>query len=100
MKATKRFHDKATLPDGSIVEMTIWRLGTADAERPHGLKYSLYYGGAGERFVGCDNERGKGDHKHMAGRELQYRFVSVEQLVADFLADIESVRRDGLQPKE
>ena len=64
------------------------------------MKYSLYYGRAGERLVGYDNERGKGDHKHMAGRELQYRFVSVEQLVADFLADIESVRRDVLQRKE
>lgn len=64
------------------------------------MKYSLYCGRAGERLVGYDNERGKGDHKHMAGRELQYRFVSVEQLVADFLADIESVRRDVLQRKE
>jgi hypothetical protein len=100
MKAKRLFHDKATLPDGSIVEMTIWQLATANPERPHGLKYSLYYGRAGERLVGYDNERGKGDHKHMAGRELQYRFVSVEQLVADFLADIESVRRDELQRKE
>lgn len=100
MKAIKLFHDKATLPDGSIVEMTIWQLATANPERPHGLKYSLYYGRAGERLVGYDNERGKGDHKHIAGREQRYRFVSVEQLVADFLADIESVRRDELQRKE
>lgn len=100
MKAAKLFHDKATLPDGSIVEMTIWQLAKVDPERPHGLKYSLYHGRAGERLVGYDNERGKGDHKHMAGRELRYRFVSVEQLVADFLADIESVRRDKLQQRE
>jgi hypothetical protein len=100
MKATKLFHDKATLPDGAIVEMTIWQLATANPERPHGLKYSLYYGRAGERLVGYDNERGKGDHKHIAGREQRYRFVSVEQLVADFLADVERVRRDELQRKE
>ena len=100
MRATKLFHDKATLPDGSIVEMTIWQLATANPERPHGLKYSLYYGRVGERLVGCDNERGKGDHKHIAGREQRYRFVSVEQLVADFLADVEKVRRDELQRKE
>lgn len=99
MKATKLFHDKATLPDGSIVEMTIWQLAKVDPERPHGLKYSLYYGRAGERLVGYDNERGKGDHKH-TDRELRYRFVSVEQLVADFLADIESSRRDELQQRE
>ena len=100
MKATKLFHDKATLPDGSIVEMTIWQLATANPERPHGLKYSLHYGRAGERLVGYDNERGEGDHKHIAGREQRYRFVSVEQLVADFLADVERVRRDELQRKE
>jgi hypothetical protein len=100
MQATKLFHDKATLPDGSIVEMTIWQLETANPERPHGLKYSLYYGRAGERLVGYDNERGKGDHKHIAGREQRYRFVTVEHLVADFLADVEKVRRDELQRKE
>jgi len=100
MKAAKLFHDKATLPDGSIVEMTIWRLAKSDPERPHGLKYSLYYGRAGERLVGYDNKRGKGEHKHIAGREQRYRFVSVEQLVADFLGDVERVRRDELQRKE
>ena len=100
MKATKLFHDKATLSDGSIVEMTIWQLATSEPDRPHRLKYSLYYGRAGERLVGYDNERGKGDHKHLMGRELRYRFVSVEQLVADFLADIEGVRRDDVQRKE
>jgi hypothetical protein len=96
----KLFHATATLPDSSIVEMTIWQLATATPERLHGLKYSLYYGRAGKRLVGYDNERGKGDHKHLAGRELQYRFVSAEQLVADFLSDIESARRDELQRKE
>jgi hypothetical protein len=39
VKATLEYHDKALLPDGGIVEMTIWRLPAASAERPHGLKY-------------------------------------------------------------
>ena len=92
MKAVRLFHDKASLPDGSIVEMSIWRLPATDPERPHGLKYSLYFGRLGERLVGYDNERGKGDHKHILGRAMRYRFVSVEKLVADFLADVERVR--------
>ena len=29
MKVTKLFHDKATLTDGSIVEMTVWQLAEA-----------------------------------------------------------------------
>lgn len=43
--------------------------------------------------MGYDNERGKGDHKHIEDREMRYRFVSVEQLVADFLADVERIRK-------
>ena len=89
MKAKRLFYDKAVLPDGGVVEMTIWQLPARSAERPHGLKYSLFYGRDGERIVGYDNERGKGDHKHLGATQLPYRFVNVEKLVADFLADVE-----------
>ncbi len=37
MKARRIFHDKAILPDGAIVEMTIWQLPETSVERPHGL---------------------------------------------------------------
>jgi hypothetical protein len=47
--------------------MVIWRLPSFDSERPHGLKYRLVYVKNGKRLVGCDNERGKGDHKHIGG---------------------------------
>jgi hypothetical protein len=83
------YHDKASLPDGGVVELKIWRLPETTDERPHGLKYSLHYGRHGERIVGYDNERGKGDHRHYRGSEEGYRFTSVEQLMADFLADVE-----------
>ena len=89
MKAKRIFYDKAVLPDGAIVEMTIWQLPKSSSERPHGLKYSLFYGRDGVRIVGYDNERGKGDHKHLGVMETRYRFVSVEKLVVDFLADVE-----------
>ena len=89
MKATRIFYDKAVLPDDAIVEMTIWQLPKPSSERTHGLKYSLFYGRDGVRIVGSDNERGKGDHKHLGEMETRYRFVSVEKLVAEFLADVE-----------
>jgi hypothetical protein len=94
MKATRIFYDKAVLPDGAIVEMTIWQLPSASPERVHALKYSLFYGREGKRMVGYDNERGKSDHKHVYQVESKYRFESVEKLVADFLADIERVKND------
>ncbi|MDO9065116.1 MAG: hypothetical protein Q7U25_07890 [Sulfuricella sp.] len=38
-----------------------------------------------------DNEAGKGDHIHYGEEELSYRFVSPEQLVADFLSDVKKL---------
>ena len=92
-KAILEYHDKALLPDGGIVEMTIWRLPAASTERPHSLKYSLYYGKGGQRIVGYDNEAGKGDHRHLGPREEAYEFTTVGALVADFLADIERAQK-------
>lgn len=92
MEAKRIFYDKAVLPDGAVVEMTIWQLPRATTERPHGLKYSLFYGRDGQRVVGYDNERGKGDHKHLREVETRYKFESVEKMVADFLADVERAR--------
>jgi hypothetical protein len=97
MKAARIFYDKALLPDGAVVEMTIWQLPRATLKRPHGLRYSLFYGYNGQRVVGYDNERGKGDHKHLDLLELRYKFVSVEKLITDFLQDVERMKNE-LQP--
>lgn len=92
MKAVRLFHDKVRTPDGYIVEMSIWQLPRNDPERRHGLKYSLFFGRAGQRLVGYDNERGKGDHRHLLGRETRYQFVSVERLITGFLHDVRAVQ--------
>ena len=47
----------------------------------------------GTSLVRFDNESGKGDHKHVGNQEESYRFIDVEALVADFLAEIEKARR-------
>jgi hypothetical protein len=86
------FHSKRVYDDGAIVELKIWLLSEAVPGSAHQLKYSLYYGQAGERLVGYDNERGKGDHRHYADREEAYVFTSVERLVADFEADVATLR--------
>ena len=90
MKAQCLFSKKRQYADG-MIEMVIWQLPSADAERPHGLKYRLVYIAAGIRLVGYDNEKGKGDHKHLDGKEIKYSFVGVDKLIADFLADVRSV---------
>jgi hypothetical protein len=42
--------------------------------------------------VGYDNERGKGDHRHYGDHEEPYAFTSIEQLAADFQADVPRLR--------
>lgn len=56
----------------------------------HEYKYRFYAGRAGRTLVRYDNEAGKGDHKHVGADETEvpFRFVSMQQVVADFLADI------------
>jgi hypothetical protein len=46
------------------------------------------YGAFGVCRVRYDNERGKGDHRHLGDVEEAYRFTSVEQLLTDFERDV------------
>ena len=90
-KAKLEIHAKKEYASGEIVEMTVWILPNASTERPHGLKYSLYYGRGGKRIIGYDNERGKGDHRHILDIEEPYMFHSIEKLITDFLESIEKI---------
>jgi hypothetical protein len=94
MVARPLFREKHVFPDGSIIEMVLWQLPKKTADRPHGIKYRLYYGSAeGRCLVRYDNETGKGDHRHDQEREYPYTFVDVETLMSDFLADVARIRR-------
>jgi hypothetical protein len=55
-------------------------------------EYSLFYGFPGERIVGYDNERGKGDHRHYRTREEVYTFTTIDRLIADFIGDVQRER--------
>ena len=79
-------------PDGSILEIVIWTAPKPGPPTEHGYKYRAVYVVDGARIVGFDNERGKGDHCHMDGKEMPYTFTSVDQLLEDFIAAIEARR--------
>ena len=79
---------KFTLDSGAVVQIKIWRLPEPTAERPHGLKYSLFYGRDGRRIIGYDNETGKGDHRHYRDHEEPYEYTTFEMLFADFWRDV------------
>ena len=95
MSALLAYHDKQVLSDGTLVEMKIWAVPQPVPGSRHTLKYSLFYGRDGERLVGYDNERGKGDHRHVAGRQEPYVFTTVEPLIEDFKADVRRVRGES-----
>lgn len=77
---------------GGVVEMVVWQVPEPVPPWVHGFKYRLVFARAGERVVGYDNERGKGDHKHIGALERPYPFSDVATLMNDFLADVEAFR--------
>ncbi len=91
MEQTELILHRKEVAGGLIVEVRIWRIAEADAERPHGFKYSLHCCTEdGEMIVRYDNERGKGDHRHIGQHEEAYLFVSLEKLIEDFWRDVRS----------
>ena len=95
LKAVLIFEDREVLADASIMEMRIWRVPRAVPPSTHQYKYSLFFGYPGERVVGFDNERGKGDHKHIRSVESPYIFRGPRQLIEDFRAAIQAIRDEN-----
>ena len=75
--------------DGSIVEIIVWELPEPLLPCPHRFKYRLYFGAGGASRIRYDNERGKGDHRHIEERQEDYVFTTLEQLLEDFRRDVE-----------
>jgi hypothetical protein len=92
MKAQRLAQSKEVRDDGSIVEVVVWRLPEPITPCVHDFKYRLYYGCGGVDRVRYDNERGKGDHRHINRQELSYTFESLEKLLDDFEQDIANWR--------
>ena len=93
MRATLITRSKTVLAKGEIVELVVWRVPAPVPPSRHAFKYRAAYIVAGQRVVGFDNERGKGDHMHVGDKEQAYAFTTVDQLVEDFIAAVDAVRR-------
>ncbi len=94
VKAHRSMDTRLVLPNGCILHLRVWEVAEPVPPSDHRFKYSLFYGRPGERLVLYDNERGKGDHKHVREVETPYVFRSREALVADFLADVRAVQAE------
>ncbi len=89
MKAEVVIRERRILSTG-FIEVVVWRLSKPSGGSVHDFKYRLAYVVDGRCVLRYDNESGKGDHKHVGDRETHYRFLSIDQLLDDFLSDVAS----------
>lgn len=94
MKAELIRRERHELPSGAVVEMVVWRVPQAVPGSAHGFKYRLAYVVGGECVLRYDNEAGKGDHRHIDGREEPVMFTGIDALLDAFITEVE--RREGL----
>ena len=71
-----------------FVAVSIWRLAVPLPPSTHNFKYRLALVANGVCVLRYDNERGKGDHKHLGEQEVPYTFISLDHVVDDFWADV------------
>jgi len=90
MKARPITRRKELRSDGSFVEVVIWQLSNPLPPCKHFFKYRLAYVVGGDCVVRYDNERGKGDHRHVGESETLYQFSDLARLLADFRLDVEN----------
>lgn len=93
MAAKLIVRERVLYDDGYLVEILIWQVPKPVPPTDHSFKYSLFYGREGERIVGYDNERGKGDHRHYKKVEKPYVFSTIAALLDDFLRDVAAERK-------
>jgi hypothetical protein len=88
MKATLLARRRVVVAPDAFVEILIWQVPRSVSPSIHRFKYSLAYVVNGECVLRYDNERGKGDHRHVGSAERPYQFSTPEQLMADFETEV------------
>lgn len=91
MQAEELMDERYVMAEEMVAELVIWRLPKPMPGSAHSLKYRLVLVVSGECVLRYDNERGKGDHKHVHGRDVPYAFVSLDQLLVDFWSDVDKL---------
>lgn len=95
MKARELINRRVPVAEQAFVELVLWEILDPLPGSQHRYKYRLAFVVAGMCVLRYDNEAGKGDHRHVKGKELKYRFVSVDKLVADFFEDVKRWRNES-----
>ncbi len=95
MKATELVRTRVIYSEVAFAELVLWQLPQPLAGSTHRFKYRLAYVVRGICVIRYDNEAGKGDHRHLAGKERAYTFTSPDNLIAAFRADITRWNREN-----
>ena len=88
MKAVALIRRRIVLAKDAFAEVVVWRLSHPVSPSKHRFRYRLAYVVSGQSVVRYDNERGKGDNRHVGTAEVPYAFSTPDRLMADFNADI------------
>jgi len=91
-RGTLILREKVIDEEGNIVGMVIWKV-TVAPQNPAGIRYRLAFVPRSERTpaVLYDNHAPKGPHRHLQGIDEPYAFAGVDQLLADFMADVRRI---------
>ncbi|EMO1603960.1 hypothetical protein WCX44_004769 [Salmonella enterica] len=93
MPAIELMNLRIQVDDNAFASIRILEVDPAILGSNHTYKYSLAYVVNGECVMRYDNERGKGDHKHIGANEYPVEFTTIENLIASFQEDIHQLRR-------
>ena len=88
MKALPLIRRRVVLAADAFVEVVVWRVREPVPPASHPFKYRLAYVVGGQCVLRYDNERGKGDHRHIGRAESVYAFTTPEQLMSDSEAEV------------
>jgi hypothetical protein len=87
---------RRNLRNGDIIQVVVWLLPDPLPGSAHSFKYRLHYQNAdGSDVIRYDNERGKGDHRHIKERDEPYYFETVKKLMIDFYEAVRQARKSG-----
>lgn len=92
MKATLLLKERHAVNEQAFAELLVWKVPEPLLGSVHTFKYSLAYIVSGVCVLRYDNERGKGDHRHIGDVETPYSFSTPAQLLDDFWADVDTWR--------
>jgi uncharacterized protein DUF6516 len=95
MKAVELLRTRIVFSESAFAELVLWRVPKPVAGSAHDFKYRLAYVVDGGCVLRYDNEVGKGDHRHFAGKQTAYAFTTVDKLIADFERDIARWNREN-----